>query len=153
MDWYNKQDWRVRFIILISLFAIGFTWVVTSQIGTINRLDVPIQFLMVTVTLLLVGSYVVGMGMRAGVRATLGTISVMLATDLLLPPYIVSMNGVLAQVDMSGATIAALLQWAYTAIHIPLSVMWFFVYPISFVLLMTIGVITLSQGQFRRSLR
>lgn len=146
---FDKQDWRTRIMIMVVVFTLAFSWFMFENIGGLNQMPVINQAL-IPLAMYTAGALVVGLGLRDGLKGILGTISVLAGVDLMIPPYVVSTSGEVAStVDLAGSGIEVLFHQIWTGFGVPASQAWWFVYPISFILLMGIGVFTLSKTDFK----
>lgn len=147
---WSNTDWRVKVLAIVFLLSLSFTWAVHNWMDAITALPPWQQFLMVMLPIYIVGAVMIGIGIKDGLRTATGVLSVIAATHLIAPPYVVSQMGVLSNAALATATIESMLLVFYAG-FLPLELVWYAVYPFTFTVFIGIGLFLLSKSEFRRA--
>ena len=144
--------WKSKMFLMITGIAILYTILVYPNISSINNWDYTSQFLL-SIFIIAGASYLVGVQINGSWRNFTGFMCVFLAIDLLIFPLLLSQQGILAQADIIGGSIDAILFMTWQGLGITGSDLWFCVYPISFIILMSTGLYILNPAAFKRTVR
>jgi hypothetical protein len=138
-------------MILVGI-AIVYALIINPNVQSINNMDWTSQFA-ITIGLLFVVAWLVGAHINGSMKRLVGLLCIFLAVDLFVPPLLVSTDGTLAQADVIGGCMDTMMYQLWSHLGISGELLWYFVYPISFVIFMGAGLFLLSRKGFQSALR
>lgn len=144
--------WKSKAFLMIIGIAVLYSLIVYPNISTINQWDYTSQFVL-NMFIIIGASYLVGAHINGSWRNFIGFMCVFLAIDLLIFPLMVNQEGMLAQADVVGGSIDAMMFTLWTGFGVSGSDLWAVVYPVSWAILMSVGLYILNPSVFKRTLR
>lgn len=144
--------WKSRTFLILVGVALVYALLIHPNIESINNLNWESQFLL-TIGLLIIVAWLVGAHINGSAKKLIGLLCIFLAVDLFVPPLLVGTDGVLADADVIGGCMDTMMYMAWTEIGVQQEHVWYFVYPISFVIFMGAGLYLLSRKGFQKALQ
>jgi hypothetical protein len=141
--------WKSKMFLIVVLIAAVYSFVVYTYMDQINGMDYIYQFLL-TIFVIVGVSYLLGAHINGTARRLVGFMGALFAVDLLIPPLLVTTQGVLSQADIVGGSIDAIVYSLWSGIGLTGTNLWIAIYPVSFVILLSTSLYLLSPSTFRR---
>lgn len=150
--WNN--NWRIIVFVIVTSIALVYTWIITTNMETINSFPAVLQFFSTTFVIYTIFAIYLHVGLEIKeIRKTLGMFLVIFALDLLLPPLMVGMDGIIAQADLGLASIDALFGSFWGMFGISGFLLWVLTYPVMFIVMMTISIFLLRRKEFEAAVK
>lgn len=137
---------RQKILLYAIVFAVVWSIVISTFYSTIEGFSTLAQFVLVSVVGYLLPSVILGVSLSdKPIKRILGAFCFGAGADLILPPLMIGFNGVAVGSGMfSKASIDIFIASLWSFI-VPQNLLFWFVYPISFVILMALAVYLLAD--------
>lgn len=142
----SKMFSKPRIVLYAIIFAVIWSVFVTTQATTVEAYPSIIQFFAVSFVGYLIPSIILGISINhQPAKRIAGAFFFGASIDLLLPPLLVGMDGsIITSAILSKASVDVFVATLWQAV-IPTSLLFYFVYPISFVIMMSAAVYLLTD--------
>jgi len=137
-----------KIIVYAIVLAVVWSWVMTNFISDITALPFYVQFALVSCVGYLFPSLIIGHAFEQEIsRKITGSWLFIAASDLILPPLIVTIDGRVVPAVLGTASPDYFFFKLWSAVGVPAEFLFIFVYPVSFVLLVVVGAWLLTKRQ------
>lgn len=146
-DFLTEQ--KTKFFFAGAIIATVWAYGITTQSQSLASQPVWIQFILSTLIVYAIPSFIVGAYFDGDYRKTLGILLLASSMDLLAPPLNVNLEGSIITTTLgAGGAIDVFLGTIWQGIGISGFLLFFFVYPISFIILLGSAIYLLTEKEF-----
>lgn len=156
----KNLDFKKKLIVIISVSALIWTYLIFTYSAQLMSLPHNLQFFYITALSYVFPSIILGFFIKNGglnfsaIKKIAGSFFFISGFDLIIPPLLVSLNGVInSSPFLAGASIDVFVAEFWQGLGFSGGLLFYLTYPITFVLLIFLGAFFLTQKEITSILK